>query len=95
MTINGVTHLPPETSHRLALFARRLQRAREERRWTQDRLTRVADLDISTFQSVEMGDPAIPIGAYLAVLWALDLDADIDNLAPPATLPANPIDTNF
>lgn len=95
MTINGVTPLPPETSHRLALFARRLQRAREERRWTQDCLTRVADLDISTVQSVEMGDPAIPIGAYLAVLWALDLVAGMDNLAPPTTLPANPIDTNF
>lgn len=96
MQINGVTHLPTETSHRLALFAQRLRRVREERRWSQVRLAKVADLELPTVLSVERGDPTIPIGAYCAVLWALDLDADIDNLAAAlVTPPSDPIDTNF
>jgi transcriptional regulator with XRE-family HTH domain len=96
MTINGVTNLAPETAHRLALFSRRLIGAREERGWTLDRITRIADLDAATVLAAENGDPTIPIGAYLAILWALDLDSDVDNLAAPRTaLPNNSIDTNF
>nr|WP_278484560.1 helix-turn-helix domain-containing protein [Achromobacter insolitus] len=96
MQINGVTHLPTETSHRLALFAKRLRRVREERRWSQVRLAKVADLELPTILSVERGDPTIPIGAYFAVLWALGLDADIDNLAAALVAPpSDPIDTNF
>lgn len=91
-------YLPPDVNHRLELFARRLRDARKLRHWTQERLATVAGIGISTVRAIEHGEPATAIGNYLAVLWALDLDSQLDNLlsvtnATSAPLPQ--LDNNF
>lgn len=78
--MNKTIDLPPTVNHRLALFARRLRDARKQRRWTQERLAQVAGIGVSTVRAIEHGEPATAIGNYLAMLWALDLDAQLDNL---------------
>jgi DNA-binding XRE family transcriptional regulator len=75
--------LPPSVSHRLELLARRLRDARKQRRWTQERLAKVAGIGVSTVRAIEYGEAATAIGNYLAMLWALDLDAQLDNLLLP------------
>lgn len=73
-------NLPATVNHRLALFARRLRDARKQRHWTQERLAKVAGIGVSTVRAIEHGESATAIGNYLAMLWALDLDAQLDNL---------------
>lgn len=71
---------------------------REYRKWSQERLANVAGIYLSDVQAVENGDPKVAIGCYAAVLWALDLDADIDRWATEFPIGASsspPLDTNF
>lgn len=93
-------NLPPAVNYRLALFAQRLRDARKQRRWTQERLAKVAGIGVSTVRAIEHGESATAIGNYLAMLWALDLDAQFDhllasdNVSTVATAPPK-LDNNF
>jgi transcriptional regulator with XRE-family HTH domain len=82
------------------LFAQRLRDARKQRRWTQERLAKVAGIGVSTVRAIERGEAATAIGNYLALMWALDLDAQLDNLvgssgASSAGTSMADLDTNF
>lgn len=98
MTIYYTAGLPEPVPKYLALFGQRLRMFREDRKWSQERLANVAGIYLSDVQAVESGDPKIALGCYAAILWALDLDADIDRWAtglPAGTSAVSTIDTNF
>lgn len=98
MTIYYTAGLPAPVPKYLALFGQRLRMFREDRKWSQDRLAEVAGIYLSDVQAAERGDPKIALGCYAAILWALDLDADIDRWAtglPAGTSAFSSIDTNF
>ena len=68
--------------------------------WTQKRLAQVAGISLSTIRAIEQGKPTTAIGNYLAILWALDLDAQLDNLLGPRstgaiTIAMPKLDNNF
>lgn len=81
--MNLAPSLPPSSQHRLRLLAARLRTARKQRGWTQERLAKTASIGLSTVRAIEKGESATSIGNYLAVMWALDLDSGIDDLASP------------
>ncbi|MNT87389.1 hypothetical protein D3C72_2277990 [compost metagenome] len=98
MTIYYTAGLPDPVPKCLALFGQRLSAFREQRGWSQERLASVAGIHLPDVQAVENGDPKVAIGCYAAILWALDLDRDIDlwaTGAPAGTSTSQGIDTNF
>lgn len=98
MTIYYTAGLPDPVPKCLTLFGQRLRAFREQRRWSQERLATAAGIHLSDVQAAENGDPKVAIGCYAAILWALDLDSDIDRWAtgaPAGTSTSFEIDTNF
>lgn len=98
MTIYYTAGLPNPVPKCLTLFGQRLATFREQRRWSQERMANVAGIHLSDVQAAESGDPKVAIGCFAAILWALDLDRDIDRWVSniPAITPASRgIDTNF
>lgn len=58
--------------------------ARKRRQWSQEYLAERAGVTRITERRVEEGKLGTGIGAYVAVLWALDLHRDLELLAGPA-----------
>ena len=57
--------------------------ARLRRRWRQQDLAEKAGVTRATVVAIERGKLGTGIGAYVAVLWALGLHADVSRLASP------------
>src|SRR3954451_25363365 len=57
--------------------------ARLRRRWRQEDLAEKAGITRATLVAIEHGKLGTGIGAYVAVLWALGLHADVSRLASP------------
>ncbi|MHB8877386.1 MAG: hypothetical protein ACYC8T_27145 [Myxococcaceae bacterium] len=73
-----------------AFIAQALQRlgqniavARRRRRLRQRDLAAKAGVSLLTMNRVEKGNPTTAIAAYLAALWALGLEAEFADIAPP------------
>lgn len=73
--------LPVEVEYRLLALAHRLRVARQRRRWTIAETAAKAGINRNTLGALEKGKPGVTIGAYAAVLWALDLDRSLDAVA--------------
>lgn len=61
----------------------RIALARKRRRWTLRELAAKAGLAYDTVRAVEAGRLQTGLGAYLVVLWAMGLEAEIDVLMDP------------
>jgi transcriptional regulator with XRE-family HTH domain len=57
--------------------------ARLRRQWRQQDLADKAGITRATLVGIEQGKPGTGIGAYVAVLWALNLHGDVAMLAAP------------
>jgi transcriptional regulator with XRE-family HTH domain len=64
-------------------FGERLTLARKRRRLTLRDLAAKAGISYDTLRAAEAGNLQTGLGAYLAVLWAVGLDADLALLADP------------
>jgi transcriptional regulator with XRE-family HTH domain len=61
----------------------RLRTARKRRRLTLRELAAKAGISYDTARAVEAGNLQTGLGAYLAMLWAMGLDAEIRAFADP------------
>jgi len=57
--------------------------ARKRRRLSQEQLAMKAGISRPTLARVEAGDVGVGLGLYLAVLWALGLERQVNHLASP------------
>ncbi|HZV92082.1 MAG TPA: hypothetical protein VFF72_02630 [Caldimonas sp.] len=61
----------------------RLTLARKRRRLTLRELAAKAGISYDTARATEAGNLQTGLGAYLAMLWAMGLESEIDGLADP------------
>jgi transcriptional regulator with XRE-family HTH domain len=78
---NKSSPLLPATSDLLAAFGARLRLARERRKLTSAQVAARAGMAPLTLRNVERGADGVTIGAYLAVMQVLGLEADLALLA--------------
>jgi transcriptional regulator with XRE-family HTH domain len=76
-----ILHLQPSAVHTLVNLGGRIAIARGRRRITRKQLAQRAGLTEFTLRRVEQGEGTATIAAYLAVLHALGLAADVDRVA--------------
>ncbi len=63
----------------------RIALARSRRSLRQEDLARKAGISKVTLNRIESGALGTGLGAYIAVLWALGLDSELDAIADPDT----------
>jgi transcriptional regulator with XRE-family HTH domain len=78
---NKSSPLLPATSELLSAFGDRLRLARERRKLTAAQVAARAGMAPLTLRNVERGGDGVTIGAYLAVMQVLGLEADLALLA--------------
>lgn len=66
--------LPQAVLDRTAGLGAFIRLARIHRRWSQALLAEKAGISIMTLRSAERGSPAITLGTWVALLWAMGLD---------------------
>jgi transcriptional regulator with XRE-family HTH domain len=76
-----ITHLLPAVEHALTSLGTRIALARSRRRITRKQMAQRAGLTEFTLRRVEQGEGTATIAAYLAVLQALGLTSDVDQVA--------------
>lgn len=76
-----VSPLLPEPQDRLAQLGERLRLARRRRKLSAAMVAERAGMSRVTLGAVEKGMPGVTIGAYLAVMQVLGLDAGLDKVA--------------
>lgn len=76
-----VFHLHPQARRQLADLGARIALARERRSMTRKLLAQRAGITEFTLRRVESGEIGVTFGAYLAVLYALGLAADLEAVA--------------
>lgn len=74
---------PAAVTQAVAEVGRNISTARLRRRWRQQDLAEKAGITRATLIAIEQGKLGTGIGAYVAVLWALGLHADVAGLAAP------------
>lgn len=78
------THAPPAAVEQaVERLGANIAAARLRRQWRQEDLARKAGITRTTLVNIEKGKLGTGVGAYVAVLWALGLDADVALLAAP------------
>jgi transcriptional regulator with XRE-family HTH domain len=76
-----ITSLLPPTDDLLRRFGERLRLARLRRRLTARQVAERAGMALMTLRGVERGGSGVTMGAYLAVMQVLGLEADLEWLA--------------
>jgi transcriptional regulator with XRE-family HTH domain len=67
-------------AHRLG---QNIRTARQRRQLRQEDLAAHAGITVPTLRRVESGSLGTGLGAYIAILWALGLEGDLDPVADP------------
>ena len=73
--------LMPETMQTLEKMGIRIKKARLRRNIRAEQLAERAGISKGTLSAIEKGVPTVSIGAYTAVLCALDMESDLDRIA--------------
>jgi len=72
---------PIDVRDTLRLLGDRIAIVRKATEWRQIDLAERAGVSRSTVVEAEKGSPNVSMGNYLALLWALDILADVDKIA--------------
>lgn len=75
--------LPPILKERLVTLGKNIEIARKRRGFSQEYLAGLALVNRNTISRLEKGDPGVSIALVATVLWILQLDENINNLAHP------------
>jgi len=78
------THVPSAVRRALRIVGGQLRAARLRRRISTAVLAERALVSRATLYRVERGDPAVSMGTYATVLWALGLGDRLSDLAAPS-----------
>ncbi|MFH2092134.1 MAG: helix-turn-helix domain-containing protein [Pseudomonadota bacterium] len=78
-----VNALPPMIKQRLETLGKNIEIARKRRGFSQEYLSRLAMVNRNTIRRLEKGDPGVSMALVATVLWVLQLDENMDNLAHP------------
>ena len=73
--------LEPNTEDKLKKLGQRIKKARLRRNISAEMISKQAGIGESTFYAIERGVATVSIGAYAAVLFVLELDSDLDEIA--------------
>ena len=71
----------PAATRKLKSMGEQIKLARLRRKYQKGLVAERANLSIEELDSVELGDPELPIGIYVRVLAAIGLEDDILNIA--------------
>ena len=74
-------NLTPRTLKKLERMGARIKRARLRRNIGMEIIADIAGVSETTFYAIEKGSSTVSIGAYAAVLAALELDDDLELIA--------------
>ena len=74
-------NLMPDTQEALVKMGTNLRKARLRRNLNAEYVAEQANISTDTLSGIEKGVPTVSIGAYAAVLAALELDKDIQLIA--------------
>lgn len=73
--------LPPRLARTLSSLGHNLQLARLRRMYPSELVAERAGISRATLTRAERGDPAVAMGIYARILFALGLDGDLDSVA--------------
>ena len=73
--------LEPNTEDKLKKMGHRIKKARLRRNISAETISKEAGIGESTFYAIERGVSTVSLGAYVAVLFVLGLDGDLDGIA--------------
>lgn len=73
--------LTPTTKEIIEKVGNRIKKARLRRNIRAELLAECAGISIGTFYAIEKGVSTVSVGAYAAVLSALDMESDLDMIA--------------
>src|SRR5688572_13548736 len=79
----GLNALPPHLANQAAALGDRIRIARQRRQLRLEDIALKTGLARSTIEAVERGKLGTSLGAYLAVLWILGLNRELDLIADP------------
>jgi len=73
--------LEPNIEDKLRKMGQRIKKARLRRNISAETISKKAGIGESTFYAIERGVSTVSLGAYVAVLFVLGLDGDLDGIA--------------
>lgn len=73
--------LTPATEEIIAKVGERIKKARLRRNISAELLASHAGISIGTLYAIEKGVSTVSVGAYVAVLYALGMESDLDLIA--------------
>lgn len=76
--------IQPAVLERLKELGENIRTARTRRKYSAEKLAKLAGTNRETLRRIELGHPGVGIGYVASVLWALQLDEDLALLAAPA-----------
>lgn len=74
----------PSALKRLKILGKNIRIARLNRNYSAEKLAKLAGTNRETLRRIETGHPGVGIGFVVSVLWALQLDEDLELLAAPS-----------
>ena len=77
--------IPATVLDRLKTLGGHIKTARLRRKYSSRQLAEMAGTTRETIRRLENGHPGVGMGYLASVLWALQLDDDLERIASPAT----------